>query len=312
MDTRQYKDFKIFITRCLVGNVDETGKVRRFVINHLTSKGAMGGGVGFVAVEPDATIDDVDNIINEVEMMVNADADGVGSEQRYVIKPTFNNVNFTSESRFILRVPVTALAALEASEGLGPEERSDEGANLAMFSANLMRHNENIMRLTVTQPAQLLTAAQKTISRQQDTITDLHEKLIEQSGERLKIYSIMEDMLSKRQERELAAEQAKQKMEIVAQMGGQLMQLAPMVVNKISGKNVFPQASTPAEMLLKEWLKSVTKEQFEAMLRPLTPQQQFPLLMMYQEFLKQAEEEEANKKAKESVNKSPDPSPSEE
>lgn len=295
MDSKQYRDIKVFISRSLFGNVEETGKVKRFVITHLTKSGKTNGDVGFVPVDTMASADDVDTIINEIETMVNADADGIGEEQRYIIRPTFSNLSFQSSIRHIIRVKAT----VEASE----DELEDETQSLsadttnASIAASLMRHNENIMRMTVGQPTALLGQAQRVISRLQDSVYDLHEKLIEQSGERLKIHALMEDMLSKKAQRELAAEESKQKMELLGEGFQQLKMLAPMVVNKLAGKSVLPQASTPAELMLKEFMKTLTKEQFEGMLAPLTPVQQFPLLMMYQEFQKQEEAERAKKSA---------------
>lgn len=296
MDTKQYKDLKMFISRCMFGNPEETGKVKRFVITHLTKTSKLNGDVGFFPVDTESTVDDVDTIINEIETMVNADADGFSKEeQRYIIRPTYSNVNFESSHRHIIRVqPVR-----EPSDTDVEEESSAVSSDTtnAMVSTALMRHNENLMRLTVGQPTLLLGQAQKVISRQQDTIDELHDKLFKHAEERLKTFALMEDLLTRRHIRELASAESAQKMQLAEEALAQVKLLAPMVVNKLAGKSVLPQATTPTEMIAKEWMKTLTKEQFEAMLAPLNPQQQFPLLLMYQEFLKQQEAEEAKKKA---------------
>lgn len=295
MDSKQYKDLKMFISRCMFGNPEETGKVKRFVITHLTKAAKLNGDVGFVPVDPEATTSDVDNIINEIETMLNADADGFSNkeEQRYIIRPTFANASFESSHRCIIKVqPVR-----EPNDTDIEDESSVASPDTTngMVASALMRHNENLMRLTVGQPTLLLGQAQKVISRQQDTIDDLHEKLFKHAEERLKTFALMEDLLTRRHIRELASAESAQKMQLQEEALAQVKLLAPMVVNKLAGKSVLPQATTPTEMIAKEWMKSLTKEQFEAMLAPLSPQQQFPLLLMYQEFLKQQEVEEAKK-----------------
>jgi hypothetical protein len=309
MDSGQFKDIKLFLARCMFGNEDETGKVKRFVITHLSKRGKDNGDIGFVPVDSMATADDVDNLINEIELMVNADAAGIGEDQRYVIRPTFANPAFKTSVRHILRVTATRP---DVSGDIDDDDDDSFGSSSSssskksdgdIVSVALMRHLENLHRLNVQQPAALLAQSQRTISRLQDSVTELHDRLLQTAQERLKVYTMVEDMLCRRQERELAAQSSEKKMELMGEMGSQLLTLAPMIVNKISGKNVLPQTTTPAEAMLKEWFKTLTREQFEAMLAPLTPQQQFPLLMMYQEMIKVAERDEEIKKAKESKNK---------
>lgn len=298
MDSKQYKDLKMFISRCMFGNPEETGKVKRFVITHLTKAAKLNGDVGFVPVDAESTTSDVDNIINEIETMINADADGFSQkeEQRYIIRPTFANASFESSHRCIVKVqPVREQtdSDIEDESSIASPDTTN-----AMVASSLMRHNENLMRLNVGMPTQLLGQAQKVISRQQDTIDDLHEKLFKHAEERLKTFALMEDLLTRRHLRELASAESAQKMQLAEEALSQVKLLAPMVVNKLAGKSVLPQASTPAEMMLKEFMKSLTREQFEKMLAPLDPQQQFPLLLMYQEFIKQQEAEEAKKAEK--------------
>jgi hypothetical protein len=69
--------------------------------------------------------------------------------------------------------------------------------------------------------------------------------------------------------------------------------LIPTVVNRIAGRNLLPEKSTPEKEILRSFMESLRPDQFAAMQTVLDGQQMMVILSMYEKF--QAEQEAKNK-----------------
>lgn len=290
MDTNQAKKFEMFLRQCCFGDSEEYGRVKRFNIKHVLKDNKLGGDVGSVIVPSDVTTDGISELAQEIEDKCLADSEGIGEAQRYQVSPLYSNVS-APNARFIIRIENTS------SEALAIPTNSED------VQAHLMRHNENIMRLNVGMPGTMMQQAQRLITRQQDHIETLTEKIYQQMDDRLKIYAMMEEMLSRRLEREHEAEIQKSKLETINEVGGKVIALLPAIVNRIGGKKILPETTTPEGMAIRDFMKTVTKEQMGVLMNTLTPNQSMTILALYQQFQQEEEVSKAKKSAEESSKK---------
>ncbi len=247
-----------------------------FVIEHV--------GVGKATVVFEKTVEGIlaeHEITPMVEFLwetIMSDVEGLGATQKYMVK-AMREGRETPSGRFTCRV----MADNDEENDL--DGTDTEPPTKAGIQAQQMRHNEALMK-TFAGTVQAMLGSMARMTQQQ---AEQIEKLTEQ---RFKSLEVIENAMTQQAERELASMSAMSAEDRKDKMVNTLMMLAPAVVNKLGGKKLLPEASSPKDMMLKNLIDSLEPEQFAKLSTALTAEQQVLLVQVIQTF--KAEEQHAS------------------
>lgn len=137
----------------------------------------------------------------------------------------------------------------------GLSEPADRDGLFAM----LMRHNSDLHRQSSGMWGVMFQYMTSIINRQSDQL----EKL---QTEKMQSAETMEALISKKHQRDMEAKQVEADMRRKDDMFNKIMLLAPVVVNKIAGKEIVRQNDTAFEITTSEFLKTITGDKIEALM----------------------------------------------
>lgn len=201
--------------------------------------------------------DEIRHIASEIETRVKDDANALGGIQRYVL------ISLGSEgkaiSRFVIRHQGT-------EDSLTPGEESATPTGLL---TQLMRHLESKERSIAGLFQTVVDSQNQTIHRQELLVASL------MSDRRAHLEAI-EAGHSRQHEREMDMLAQANKHERDQKLFDKLSTIAPMIVNKLAGKNVVP-ADDPMALMLKGFAESLSQEQIKTVFGVLKPEQQILL-----------------------------------
>lgn len=277
MDIATRRKFIEWTRRMVFSDAEENGHVTRFAVRHMQAGNKVGGEVGSVKAKGDIESDDIEPLVSAIENICISDAEGLGGHQRYMVQPTFHKTG-VGAARFI--VAIHANDPTE-NEQLGSEPPTHEG-----IATQMMRHTEALMRIHVNAPGMIIQQLQRIIARQQDQLSDYEEQ-------RLKQFALVEDLTNRKAERDMEMEKAAQRAKITGEFADKVMLLLPAAVNRITGKSILPETVTPESMFIKDFMKSISPEQMNALSTVFKPEQLIPLLQFYQKM--QEEEQQKTK-----------------
>jgi hypothetical protein len=179
----------------------------------------------------------------------------------------------------------TALATL------GDEGDEDDGASLergqkANLVGLLMRHTHASAQLALGHTVDIVRHYQEESQRKDTRIRELEER-------HEKVLAMYEELLSMKHERELEMLRAQNSEKRKDHLLEKLDMLVPVAMSK-----VLPTTKTPAlaEELVRQFFKSMSRDQFQAIVGQLSPEQQAVVYEIYIAY-GQREENRAKKKA---------------
>jgi hypothetical protein len=248
-------------------------QVDRILIRHVTidERQSEIWAVGLQGFEPNE--ESIASLAMDVDETVLADATGLGGMQRYIICACFGDA-------LVSRLPLRQVASeLRLGDTLDSEQPNEEGVLI-----QLMRHNEAHERLFATTMGQIVGTMGETIERQK-------AELEKADAIRVEALQRIEALVSHEHERKLELQKEVNRGERVQRLIEFGLALAPVVVNRVTGKKVFkePQAS-PMKALVRKLFDSFTEEQQAKLLGVLSPVQVAAL----SELFKAASEEPAS------------------
>ncbi|MFH1010994.1 MAG: hypothetical protein V1784_07150 [bacterium] len=210
--------------------------------------------------------------INDIEANSEADAGGIGGIQSYVVLAFFEDEPDKPLARFTFRVA----GDNEEDEG----EISSEPPNRIGITSQLMRHNEAIMRTGTIATGQVVAVMQRTIA----SLSEANERLTTQ---RLESFQLIEELQSQKHERDLMASREAMKQQMIRETFEKATLLLPVVVNKLTGKTLLPERKSGQEIMIKEFMNSLTPEQANGLQNILKPEQLAVVLTMMDGFAKE-------------------------
>ena len=236
----------------------ETESIDRFVIRHDT-----GAEVATIRADEGGAFErkdrQIDEIASEVSERVFEDAIGLGGLQRYVISAY-------SGERAVTRLPVRENA--EASRG-GPapgDPIDSEPPTEKGLLSQTMRHLEISERTHATAIANIFAMQTRMLREKDDRITHLEERHWD-------TVVAAEQLVSDHHRRQLEDRAADQKAEAMREVLGTFLQLAPTAVNKLAGRALLPEKTSPALVGLRALVGTLKPEQLEALKFVMTPAQ---------------------------------------
>lgn len=133
----------------------------------------------------------------------------------------------------------------------GSEPPTNEG-----LLAHLMRHNNEMFRLHNASVGALTSHLARTVEKQADQI----DKLM---GDRMGTIEVVEGLLSQKHTRDLEVEKTKADITRKNEMWEKVAQLAPIIINKISGQELVRQKHSALEATVMSFLESLPSGQLE-------------------------------------------------
>lgn len=262
----------------------EEGPCVKLALRHMTSGQSTKGGEVFSIRIPhnddhvQVGDDELLHLINDIEGAALDDAEGIGAGvQRYKLLAFFKHEP-RPLTRFSFRMSATEFDGEE--DEIGMSEAPDQKG----LTAQLMRHNEALMRTAVMGANQTIGLLTRTVRSQGEQIENL-------LSERRETFSLVEDLKSKKHERELMTLEAENQQKRHQDLFEKASLLLPTVVNRIAGKKLLPEANT-ALIMIKELAESLSPDQLPGLMKSLRPEQQILLM----DLMKATQEEDGEEK----------------
>lgn len=206
--------------------------------------------------------DNLATLVDDVVSRAQSDADGMGGVHRYELHIICDK---KSTARFAFR--------MRSDDESHDEAPGDEAANNRGLLTQLMRHNEQQSRTMVNGIGAVVGMLNRTLERLQDENEALRE-------ERRKNWDLIDSAKGREHERELELMDAHRKGEREEMLFQKINTLFPIVLNKLSGKDMMPVED---KNLLAGLVDTLSESQFNQILSALKPEQQILLLTVIKE-----------------------------
>ena len=257
----------------------EQGPVCKLILRHLGVDNRTSTGNVFQVMIPhnakrvDMDHDELEVLANDIEADSAEDAEGIGGVQKYQLM-AFRVKSRLPVGRFTFRM---SGSEIDEYDGDG----SSEPANQRGHMAQMMRHNEALMRISVMGANQSIGLLNRTVAKQADQIDSL-------MGERFRTMELLEQLVSKKHERELATKESENREERYQQLFEKGNVLLPLIANKIAGRKVLPEHVSPEVSMTRALFETMSQAQMSAILPHLRPEQRLALI----EVLEKVQDEE--------------------
>lgn len=252
-DSASYDRIRKWLARTL-----EDDSVDRLVVRHDTGAevATVRGDEGGPLESSEARIDELTANVAE---RVLEDAIGLGGVQRYIV------------TAYALDKVIARLTLRENADASGagrqPGDPIDsEPATERGLLTQTMRHLEISERTHATVVANIFAMQSRMLREKDERISHLEERHWE-------TVIAAEQLVSDHHRRQLENRAADQKAEAVREVLGTFLQLAPTAVNKIVGRALLPEKTSPALVGLRALVGTMKPEQLEALKFVLTPVQ---------------------------------------
>jgi len=150
--------------------------------------------------------------------------------------------------------------ALAPSASGGDDDAMSEPATDQGLLAQLMRHNSDLHRQSTGTWGMMFSYLTNIIDKQATQIDRL-------GNEKMSNAAAVEELVSKKHERDMDMEDRKAKQKRLDDMFGKVATLLPVVVNKIAGKELVRQNDTLLELTSTEFVGSLKPSQLDALLQ---------------------------------------------
>lgn len=242
-------------------------RCEKIELRHLAIGKHKGEEVQSYAIEARVEERELVELAEQIDSHAQEDANGMGALQRYVLLAYFKE-DESSHGRFVFRK--SAEKDDEDGDSFDSEPPTKQG-----LVAQQMRHNEIIMRNSNFTMGQMLSM----LKEQNRELQDENRTLRQERREQIETY---EKLLSLQHERELETKRHEFMLKAKEQMFEKIALLAPAIVNRMMGKKVLPEKTTPESMALKALMDTITPEQMQKMNEVFTPDQLISILNLYE------------------------------
>jgi hypothetical protein len=164
----------------------------------------------------------------------------------------------------------------------------EEGVHAKGLLAQTRRHLEGMWKLTAGSINETMRALREQNLALQEDNRRLHEMQLEN-------YRLQQELLDRKQERQIQAMKAAAAQRLKDKMVEGLMTIAPIIINKFQGQNVLP-STDPDVLQFKAFLANIKEEEFPQLMSMFGPRL-MPILDLLQKYKAEYEGEEAKKAA---------------
>ena len=252
-DSASYDRIRKWLSRTLEGD-----SIDRLLIRHDTGAevATMRGDEGGPFEHSDGAIDELATAIAD---RVLEDAIGLGIVQRYVV------IAYGLD-KVIGRLTLRENADASGAGRLPGDPLDSEPPTEKGLLTQTMRHLEISERTHATVVANIFAMQTRMLHEKDERIAHLEERHWE-------TVIAAEQLVSDHHRRQLENRAADQKAEAMREVLGTFLQLAPTAVNKLAGRRVLPEKTSPALVGLRALVGTLKPEQLEALKFVLSPAQ---------------------------------------
>lgn len=252
---------RLFVRRN-VFNATKSGECRELVLRHLAVGAKSGSEVHRWEIEAHhKSQDGVDSLVDEIETFASSDANGWQGVQTYALL-AFHGDNERQTARFVFRVD-------GSSDEDEDNDYDSEPKNLKGALAQQMRHNELIMKTSMTNMATVMNVMQRTMNNQAARLESME-------NDRVKSIHLFEQLMSEQHTRDMEARRIEAREKALTEVVGSLKQALPIVATKLLGPKKEEGQPSGAETVLQkivEGFMSMSPEQKAAMYNMLSDEQ---------------------------------------
>jgi len=212
----------------------------------------------------------VQEIVEQVKLEAQNFADVIGGNQTFMITVRGEH-DFVANTYF-------KMIGLRAEDGIGSEPANQKGV-----LAQLMRHNQQLMsmnNMAMSQAFRHLTSMNERLSDRNETLEQ----------HRIDMYDVLEDLTTRKHEREIEANTAIENSELKRKAFEQFLPLLPLVLNKIAGVEGGGDSAMGNTLLT--FFESLDDKQRQEIQDSLSQEQQIVLMSLWQEVASKGEENE--------------------
>lgn len=213
---------------------------------------------------------DPDTIIQEIYTEAQEDARNFKGPQRYGCFFLEEGSQNPSRKFFVVK-------GVDWEEGEGDEMESEPATGKGHL-AQMMRHNEALMRLAIGGAREgqgVLRGIVSDLVQQNRSYQEMHYRVMETYGQ----------LQDRNFERDMDREDKKAMRALKEQAGTMLMGLAPtalsMFASKLSANDEKTQQENQIKMMVTQFARSLTAEQMEKLLEPLSQEQKISFMQLY-------------------------------
>lgn len=255
-----------FLRRQIYGRRSE-GVCERVELRHLSVGKNRGQEVQIFHLQKRMEEKDTLDLAQNIDDCAQEDANGMGALQRYVLLAFFADED-SAKGRLVFRKS-------SESEDEDSDPIDSEPATKGGLIAQQMRHNEIIMRSSNFAMGSVLNALQRDNQELRNEVNQMRQ-------ERRDSIEAYEKILSLQHERELQTKQHEFMLKAKEQMFDKISLLMPALVNRMAGKKVMPEKTTPESMAIKALMDSITSEQFAKLQEVFNPDQAVSLMQIFE------------------------------
>lgn len=202
----------------------------------------------------DAWAGTVDETASTIYEQAREHTASLGNVQRFVCNaydrsedsPTERDVPFHSVA---FKIEPQNLA--NDSDSVSSEPATSEG-----LLGQLMRHNNELHRQSTHAMGTLTYHLARTVEKQSDQI----EKLM---ADRIGTIEVMEELMSRKHDREISTQQTQAKISRDKELFEKIMQLGPVILNKLAGKEIVRQKDTILESVVVQFMDTIKPEHLD-------------------------------------------------
>lgn len=254
-----------------VGRKTPAGRCVAFVLRHVSPTRQSQGDIERVEVPEKVTKSFTLEAANYLLGAADRDAGALGGPQTYTIGAVFEgSVNPLVRHTFRCSAP-------EVEEG-SPDPSVSEPATPQGHVAQMMRHNEALVRMATQ-------GTQRTIDSLSRLLSQRDEMVVRYQSKELQRIEQMEELASAKHEREMARTILEQRERRKDELLDMVLPLVPTLANKLTGVKLLPGGVQDGDGI-KALLSSITERQVDQLTQILTQPQQILLMQMFQEMRK--------------------------
>jgi hypothetical protein len=237
----------------------DEGNFIKVVVRHIINKSKTGEEIFVLSVPQDPKKEGwAEDLARDIVNQLMIEASQFGGMQHYAAYSYFDGVSDKHINRCIVSIQGTTT---DDDDGFLSEAPDAKG-----LVSQAMRHQEANARILMASVSQIVDS----MRRQNDRLVTFNEKLIDSRFELLgEVQELLDD--KNRRDNDNKREAAK----IAAwESGAELVkQLAPVVLNKAMGKQVFPESMAGIRQVASTFSKSLTEEQVKNLMGGLNDAQ---------------------------------------
>lgn len=247
---------------------------------------------------------ELEQLAREILQYAQSDADAFGTPNTYVVVAYFEieRVPGATSPAFRLRSSVSGVSL--NGQIHGPDDVLEtEPATRAGQHAQMMRHNEALMRNTIGGFSQVLAASNQVISSLQIELRRRADKEEAVEKRQMELMQLFESITTEHHKRQLEERRAQTNEKYRAMAFEELSLVLPVIANRfLQSKGmpgVFRERMTPEIEMIDRFFASLTPQQIERMMvvGGLTPAQQIAIGEAYQAFQQRNERMKGNGEA---------------